>query len=148
MSEFRWPSEPVDSLGKLREALAECGVPQRDTNFSDPADMAAMGEATVFSLGVKFPKDDREAANEAHRALIRFMAGALYARLATLEPGKRWVWRVMPEIDEQGIYFYRDPHNNYVDPDTYEGDAADLEMIDSGERVAQAYARFWTEAET
>ncbi len=145
VSDFRWPSAPVDSLGKLREALAECGVPQRNCVFSVLGDTVAMYESTVLSLGVKFPKDDREAANESHRALVRFLAGALYVRLATLEPGKRWVWRVMPEIDEMGIYLYQDPQNNVVDPDIYEGDAADLTMIDTGQRAAQAYARFWTE---
>lgn len=93
-----WPFD-VDSMGKLREAVAECGVPQRDTMLYGP-DVTCWPEATIISIGAQIPPDDRVAANMVHRALVRCFSGALYKAMATMSRGKRWVWRVRPEIEE------------------------------------------------
>lgn len=138
------PPSDVDSLGKLNEWLAECGMPQRDC-LKDEIGILACTEAEQWMLGVEFPVADRDNANSAHRGLIKYVAGAFYGRLSYMA-GQKLVWRVRPEVTEDGVYKYFAPDGTEIDPDTYSG--PEFQQVDTGNRVAKFYARFWLESET
>ncbi len=137
------PPTDVDSLGKLNEWLADCGMPQRGCTKEEIGTPTCTA-AEVWALGVEFPVADREFANLSHRQLIKFVAGGFYSRMSRMG-SQRLVWRIRPEVDEQPIYKYLKPDGTEGDPDT--DDTADLEMVDTGQRVAKCYARFWLEPE-
>jgi len=108
MREIKDP-EGVDSIGKLNEWLAECGMPQRDSkpalDESGPHDDASRVPAVSiqwenWGLGFKFERGNREEANKGYRELIKFAAQGLYARFHD-ERYAEIIWRVRPELDEQ-----------------------------------------------
>lgn len=123
-----WPFEIPDSLGKLNEALAECGVPQRDY---------VPGEIQTSEGRVSFAKsvsaNDQDANNRAHRILVALGAEALQSDvlypvyLAALRgvPGQL-IWRIRPEVTE------------YIEPLVADENGMPI-------RTISFYARFWIE---
>ena len=109
----------VDSLGKLNEWLAECGMPQRDCLDAEIGTPICSG-AQIWKFDREFSPDDRDAANAVHRALIERAAGLLWGYLTGIEDNQRLVWRIRPEVSEGPL---------------------------GKKRVVQFYARFWLESE-
>lgn len=139
------PPHDVDSLGKLKEWLAECGMPQRDI-LPEEIGSEPCTEAEQFGLGTRFLTHDQDAANAGHRELITFVAQAFYARFSHMD-GKTLVWRVRPEISEEPECRYENHLGEPVDVITHRDDGYPLSCIPLGTTVVKCYARFWLEEE-
>src|SRR5258707_228670 len=98
------PPDDVDSLGKLNEWLAECGLPQRDAKFAAQGGTdipQGPNGTTILNPGLLFREGG---GNETWRTLFRAVASVLYGHVVgAAEDGKRLVWRIRPEVDEQRV---------------------------------------------
>lgn len=129
-TKIKWPVD-IDSMGKLREAIDECGVPQRDTALEGP-DVACWTKATIISFGIPISRNDREASNNAHRVLVWFFSGTIYSVMATMLNGQRLVWRTRPEIEESET-------NNFSTKFFI------FNSIKPDDKIASVYCRYWIE---
>lgn len=140
------PPRDVDSIGKLNEWLAECGVAQRDTklaierqeNGDDIVVLDPPLQYEAWRFEFRFERTNRKEANIGYRCLIKQVAGALYERFS--HPHLREVvWRIRPELAEDVLSKHIDPNGNEADLITYHGDKNDLQMV--GYNIVQFYCR-------
>jgi hypothetical protein len=138
MREIKSP-EGVDSLGKLTEWLAECGMPQRDRG----AEAAPEHAEEEMGLGFKFLPGDRETANQGYRNLLGFLCRAFYTKFSHADD-QRLVWVSRPHLDEGDLTHRTMPDGSKIPPD-WEGDLEELPEVKTEYRCGTIRCRFWLE---
>jgi hypothetical protein len=138
--------QEVDSLGKLREWLAECGMKE-----FDPAEFPTIDHAKIehetWGFGFKFKPDDPHAADVGYAHLIRHAASCFYGRFErelSEHPQTRIIWRERPRLVEEARMMKRvladgtDWHSDDDDDDEFpEGSY----LVDAGFSAGKFFCR-------